>query len=248
MKNVALITGASSGIGLEMAHIHAATGGDLILVARSTSKLENLKKEINAAHHVSVLVIPKDLSIPDAALEVYEQVVAHDIQVNFLINNAGFGDFGLYHETDWEKEEMMINLNILALTQFTKRFGSDMVQRGFGRIMNVSSTAAFQPGPLMAVYYATKHYVQAYSEALYEEWKSFGVSVTALCPGATQTDFDKAANMEDSKLFKGQNLPTAQEVAAFGYKAMMKGEMTVIHGLKNSIMANSVKFAPKNWH
>tara|TARA_Y100000590_G_scaffold161819_1_gene185500 strand:- start:164 stop:568 length:405 start_codon:yes stop_codon:yes gene_type:complete len=120
-----------------------------------------------------------------------------------------------------------------------------MVKRGHGRIMNISSTAAFQPGPLMAVYYATKHYVQAYSEALFEEWKEFGVSVTAYCPGATDTGFSEVAEMEDSKLFKGKNLPTASEVAAFGYKAMMKGEMVSIHGTMNAIMAKSAKFAPK---
>ena len=140
---------------------------------------------------------------------------------------------------------MMINLNVLALSQFTKLFSSDMVKRGHGRIMNISSTAAFQPGPLMAVYYATKHYVQAYSEALFEEWKEFGVSVTAYCPGATDTGFSEVAEMEDSKLFKGKNLPTASEVAAFGYKAMMKGEMVSIHGTMNAIMAKSAKFAPK---
>jgi len=245
MKNVALITGASSGIGLELAHMHASKGGDLVLVARSTTKLESLKKELNAAFGVSVLNIPKDLSIPDSAQEVYDQVIAAGIEVEYLINNAGFGDFGLYHETSWEKEEMMINLNILALTQLTKLFGSEMVRRKSGKIMNVSSTAAFQPGPLMAVYYATKSYVQSYSEALYEEWKPFGVSVTALCPGATATDFDKSANMEDSKLFKGKKLPTAQEVAEYGYKAMVKGEMTAIHGAMNTIMAQSVRFAPR---
>jgi uncharacterized protein len=245
MKNVALITGASGGIGLELARIHAQTHGDLILIARSTSKLEQLKKELEAAYGISVLNIPKDLSIPDAAQEVYNQVMAANIQVDYLINNAGFGDFGNYHETEWEKEEMMINLNILALTQLTKLFGSDMVERKSGKIMNVSSTAAFQPGPLMAVYYATKHYVQAYSEALYEEWKGHGVSVTALCPGATQSGFQQAADMEDSKLFKGKKLPTSLEVAEFGYKAMMKGEMTAIHGVMNTILAGSAKFTPK---
>lgn len=245
MNNVALITGASSGIGLELARIHAAEKKDLILVARSTSKLTKLKEELESQHGINVLVIPKDLSIPDAAAEVHQRVQELDITVDFLINNAGIGDFGLYHETSWEKEEVMINLNILALSHLTKLFGSDMVKRGHGRIMNVSSTAAFQPGPLMAVYYASKHYVQAYSEALYEEWKEFGVTVTALCPGATQTGFSEEAEMEDSKLFKGKKLPSAREVAEFGYSAMMKGEMVAIHGTMNTIMAKSAKFAPK---
>lgn len=245
MSNTALITGASSGIGLELARIHASHGSDLILVARSTTKLTNLKEELETAFGISVLNIPKDLSIPDSAQEVYDLVAEKEIEVEILINNAGFGDFGLYHETSWEKEEMMINLNILALSQLTKLFGSDMVNRGHGRIMNVSSTAAFQPGPLMTVYYATKHYVQAYSEALYEEWKDFGVSVTALCPGATESGFSEAADAEESKLFKGKKLPTSKEVAEFGYKAMMKGEMTAIHGTMNAIMAKGARFAPK---
>lgn len=244
MKNVALITGASSGIGLELAKIHASKKGDLILVARSTSKLEGLKKDLEYMHGVKVLCIPKDLSIPDAAQEIYDLVKEKGIEVDILVNNAGFGDYGPYHETNWEKEEMMINLNILALTHLTKLFGSEMVARKSGKIMNVSSTAAFQPGPLMTVYYATKHYVQAYSEALYEEWREFGVSVTALCPGATESGFSKEADMQDSKLFKG-NLPSSQKVAEFGYSAMMKGEMTAIHGARNTVMAKSAKFAPK---
>ncbi|MBR07032.1 MAG: short-chain dehydrogenase [Rickettsiales bacterium] len=245
MNNAALITGASSGIGLELAKIHASEKRDLILVARSTTKLEKIKSELESEFGIQVLNIPKDLSIPESAQEVYDIVVEKGIEAEYLINNAGMGDFGLYHETSWEKEEMMINLNVLALSQFTKLFSSDMVKRGHGRIMNISSTAAFQPGPLMAVYYATKHYVQAYSEALFEEWKEFGVSVTAYCPGATDTGFSEVAEMEDSKLFKGKNLPTASEVAAFGYKAMMKGEMVSIHGTMNAIMAKSAKFAPK---
>lgn len=245
MKNTALITGASSGIGLELARAHAIRKGDLILVARSTTRLEAIKKDLEFLHGVEVLIIPKDLSIPDAAQEVYEFVSEKSIQVDILINNAGIGDFGLYHETNWEKEEIMINLNILALSHFTKLFGTDMVHRRSGKIMNVSSTAAFQPGPLMAVYYATKHYVQAYSEALYEEWKEFGVSVTALCPGATQSGFSEAADMENSKLFKGKKLPTSKEVAEYGYKAMMKGDIVSIHGVMNTLMAKSVKFTPK---
>ncbi|RED99766.1 SDR family NAD(P)-dependent oxidoreductase [Marinoscillum furvescens] len=245
MTPTALITGASSGIGKELARLHASRGGDLIIVARSTTKLLELKDELEAAHEVKVMAIPKDLSIPDSALEVYEAVQEAGLEVEYLINNAGFGDFGLYHETNWEREEMMINLNILALCQLTKLFGSDMVKRRSGKIMQVSSTAAFQPGPLMSVYYATKHFVQAYSEGLYEEWKEFGVSVTALCPGATESEFAKTADMQESGLFKGKNLPTSAEVASFGYEAMLKGEVVAIHGKRNALMAKSTKFVPK---
>lgn len=245
MKNIALITGASSGIGLELAKIHASNKGDLILIARSTNKLNALKKELEEQEGIEILAIPKDLSIPDSALEVYEEVNERELKVDFLINNAGFGDFGHFHETEWEKEEMMINLNILTLTQLTKLFGTDMVSRRSGKIMNLSSTAAFQPGPLMNVYYATKHYVQAFSEGLHEEWKEFGVSVTALCPGPTASGFQQTANHENSKLIIGKNLPTSAEVARFGYDAMMKGKISAVHGFWNSFMAGSVRFVPK---
>lgn len=245
MKEVALITGASGGIGLELAKIHAVKKRDLILVARSSTKLAQIKKELEAKDGIEVVIIPKDLSIPDSAQELYDEIIGQNIRVDYLINNAGFGDFGLFHETLWEKEEMMINLNMLTLTQLTKLFGTEMVERKAGRIMNLSSTAAFQPGPLMNVYYATKHYVQAFSEALYEEWKEYGVSVTALCPGATQSGFSTTAQMEDSKLFKNKKLPTSKEVAEYGYKAMMQGKMVAVHGTMNSIMAHSTRFAPK---
>lgn len=245
MKNVALITGASSGIGLELARLHAARKGDLILVSRSTNKLIALKEELEGQEGVEVLVIPKDLSIPDSGAEVYETVTEKEIEVEYLINSAGFGDYGFFHETEWEKEEMMINVNILTLTQLTKLFGTRMVARRSGKILNLSSTAAFQPGPLMNVYYATKHYVQAFSEGLSNEWKDFGVSVTALCPGATATGFQSAAEMEESRLVKDRKLPTSKEVAEFGYEAMMKGKVVAIHGLMNSIMAGSVNFLPR---
>lgn len=247
MKNVALITGASGGIGLELARIHAAKGGDLVLVARSTTRLVALQKELKEKYQVEVVNLPKDLSIPGAAQEIFDAVSDQGIEVEYLINNAGFGDYGFFHEADWDKQEMMINLNILALTQLTWLFGGQMVARGNGRVLNVSSTAAFQPGPMMSVYYATKHYVQAFSEGLYEEWRRFGVSVTALCPGPTESGFQSAAEMEGSRLVKDKKLPTAAEVALFGYKAMMKGELVAIHGAMNTLMAKSVRLVPKKF-
>jgi hypothetical protein len=245
MKNIALITGASSGIGYELAHLHAQKKGDLVLVARSTTKLQSMKEELEKTHQIEVMVIPKDLSIPDSAREVYDQVKAAGIEVDYLINNAGFGDFGFFHETDWEKEEMMINLNIMSLTHLTKLFGTDMVTRKSGKIMNLSSTAAFQPGPLMSIYYATKHYVQAFSEGIANEWKDHGVTVTALCPGPTASGFQATADIEESKLVKGRKLPTSKEVAIYGYDAMMKGKMVAIHGTLNKILAGSTKFMPR---
>jgi uncharacterized protein len=245
MKNTALITGASNGIGLELAKIHASKGGDLVLVARNKSKLDQLKTELESEYKVSVYTIGKDLSINNSAQEVYDETTKQNIQIDYLINNAGFGDFGMFVETNWNKELQMINLNITALTQFTKLYLRDMVSRKSGKIMNVASTAAFQSGPTMAVYYATKAYVLSFSEAVDNEVSDKGVTVTTLCPGATESGFQAAAAMEESNLVKGKKLQTSREVAKYGYKAMMKGKTVAIHGLMNSIMANSVRFIPR---
>ena len=241
----ALITGASGGIGLELARIHASKGDDLVLVARSKSKLDELKVSLEGQHKVRVFTIGKDLSAPNAAQEVYDETTRLKLHIDYLINNAGFGDFGMFTETDWNKELQMINLNITALTQFTKLFLKDMVQRRSGRIMNVASTAAFQSGPTMAVYFATKAYVLSFSEAIANEVSNQGVTVTILCPGATESGFQAAAAMEESGLVKGRKLPTSKEVAEYGYAAMMKGKTVAIHGLMNYIMANSVRFVPR---
>jgi short-subunit dehydrogenase len=245
MKNTALITGASNGIGLELAKIHASKGGDLVLVARNKSKLDELKTELEKQFGVSVYTIGKDLSATHSAQEVYDLTKEKNITVDYLINNAGFGDFGMFSETDWDKEEKMINLNITALTLFTKLYLKDMVKRGSGKIMNVASTAAFQPGPTMSVYCATKAYVLSFTEAVGNEVNDKGITVTALCPGATATGFEAAGGLEGSKLFKDKNLPTAKEVAAYGYRAMLKGKSVAISGLMNYIMANSIRFIPR---
>lgn len=245
MKTTALITGASNGIGLELAKEHAKHGGNLVLVARNRQKLEELAKELEKAGS-KVYIIAKDLSKTDAAQEVYDEVKKQNIQIDYLINNAGFGDYGWFYETDWKKEEQMINLNITALTQFTKLFIKDMVARKNGKVLNVASTASFQPGPGMAVYYATKAYVLHFSEAINNEVSDKGVTVTALCPGATESGFQDAAAMNESNLVKGKKLPTSAEVAAYGYKAMLKGKAVAIHGFMNALMANSVRFTPRN--
>lgn len=242
----ALITGASNGIGLELANIHAARGGDLVLVARSISKLEEIKAKLEKQFNVKVYVIGKDLSAVHAAQEVYEETTARHIQIDYLINNAGFGDFGMFFSTDWRKDADMINLNITTLTHFTKLYLKEMVERGEGKIMNVASTAAFQSGPLMAVYYATKAYVLSFSEALDNEVREDGVTVTALCPGATESGFQAAAAMEESNLVKGRKLPTSREVAEYGYAAMLQGKTVAIHGWLNRMMAYSVRFVPRS--
>ncbi len=245
MNKTALITGASSGIGYELAHILAREGHDLILTARRIDLLEKLKKEINHDTKVKVEVIQQDLSLPGAPQTIFETVEERGLHVHILINNAGFGQVGPFIETDWEKENTMIRLNIAALVHLTKLFLPGMVKWGSGRIMNVSSTAAFQPGPLMSVYYATKAFVQSFSEALAEEMRGTGITVTALCPGPTISGFQQAAGMEGNiLLLKGRMIPSSKKVAEYGYRAMMKGKVVAIQGLVNRLMTLSVRFTP----
>lgn len=246
MNKTALITGASSGIGFELAKIHASKGDNLVLVARSIDKLNQLKTEIESQFKVNVYNIEKDLSVINSPLEVYEEIKQNNIQIDYLINNAGFGDIGNFSNTRWEKELRMINLNITALTQLTKLFLNDMLVRKQGKIMNVASTASFQPGPMMAVYFATKSYVLHLTEAINAEVKGSGVSLTALCPGPTESGFQAAAEIEQNMLFNKKN-PTSKEVAEYGYKSMMNGKAVAIHGFKNYLLANSVRFTPRNW-
>lgn len=242
----ALITGASNGIGLELAKVHASQGGNLVLVARNKAKLDSLKETLENQYKIKVYTIGKDLSAANAAQEVYDETTNQGIQIDYLINNAGFGDFGMFTETSWDKELQMINLNITTLTHFTKLYLQDMTKRKSGKIMNVASTAAFQSGPTMAVYYATKAYVLSFSEAVDNEVRDKGISVTTLCPGATESGFQVAAAMEESALVKGKRLPSSAEVARFGYTAMLKGKTVAIHGFMNRILANSVRFLPRS--
>ena len=241
----ALITGASSGIGLEFAKIFAAANNNLVLVARRGGKLIELAEELQKKHRISVRVIGADLSKMAEVQKVFDTCKAYEIQIDYLVNNAGFGDFGFFIESDWYKTEQMLDLNIKSLTKMCHLFIPGMVKRNSGKVLNVASTAAFQPGPTMAAYYASKSYVLLLSEAIYNELQGTGVHITCLCPGATESGFQSVANMQESALVKGKKLPTAKEVAAFGYKAMMKNKLTVIHGVKNFIMANAVRFAPR---
>ena len=247
MNKTALITGATNGIGLELARIHAANGGNLVLVARNKSKLDALKTELEAFYQVTVHTIDKDLSEANAAQDVYAETSRLHIEVDYLINNAGFGDFGFFAETDWDKESRMIQLNITTLTHLTKLYLRQMQQRGVGRIMNVASTASFQPGPTMAVYCATKAYVLSFTEAVSNEVKGSGISITTLCPGPTETGFSAAGSMDGSRLFRNKQLPTGKDVAQFGYRAMLAGKTLAVHGIKNNIMTNAIRFIPRSW-
>lgn len=244
MNKTALITGSSNGIGYELAKIHAEKSDNLVLVARSKSKLEEFKKELQVKYKVQVYTIGKDLSIPGSAREVYDELKQQNISVDYLINNAGFGDFGLFADSDWNKQEQMINLNITALTHFTRLWLPDMIKRGSGKIMNLASTAAFQPGPMMAVYFATKAFVLSFSEAINCEVRDKGITVTALCPGSTESGFHARVSGE-SRPVKKRKKPSSKVVAEYGYRAMMKGKTVAIHGLMNTIMATSVRFIPR---
>jgi len=246
MSKTALITGSSNGIGYELAKIHAEKGDNLVLVARSKSKLDKFKKELEETHKVAVYTIGKDLSVPGAAAEVYDNLKSKRISIDYLVNNAGFGDFGLFAESDWSKQEQMINLNIMALVHFTRLFLTDMLKRGSGKIMNAASTASFQPGPTMSVYFATKAFVLSFSQAINEEVRENGITVTALCAGATHSGFQSTASNQDSKKFERNKFASSREVAEFGYRAMMKGKVVAIHGFKNRVLANSVRFGPRS--
>jgi len=246
MTKTALITGASSGLGVEFARIHASVGDNLVLVARGKEKMDALKTELEKQYAISVYVISKDLSEPSAAQDIFALLQAQKIHIDYLINNAGFGDFGLFAECNWEKQQQMINLNVMALTCLTRLFLPDMIQQKFGKILNIASTAAFQPGPTMSVYFATKAFVLSFTEAIANELNGTGVTATALCPGATATGFKDAAALNESRLFKGNQIAGSKEVAAFGYKNMMKGKTVVVYGFMNYIMAQSVRFAPRS--
>lgn len=247
MNKTALITGSSNGIGLEFARIFAKNKINLVLVARSEDKLKSLSNELINAYGVKVNIIPEDLSILNNCIKLVDQLRKENITIDYLINNAGFGNLGFFTDTDLQKEIDMINLNIIALTYLTKIYAIEMKQRGSGKILNVSSTAAFQPGPLMAVYYATKAYVQSFSEALANEFKGTGVTITALCPGPTESGFLSAAKMNNTKLVKGRKLPTSADVALFGFNAMMNGKTVAVQGLMNKIGAQSSRFLPRKF-
>jgi short-subunit dehydrogenase len=242
---VVLITGASGGIGLELAKEFAAAGHDVVLVARGKDRLVPLASELEAAHGVAAWVVAADLAEPTAPMAIYEQVQRLGITVDTLVNNAGFGTNGPFAETDLDAELQMLQVNATALTHLTKLFLRDMLARRRGRIMNVASTAAFQPGPYMAVYYATKAYVLSFSEALAAELQGSGVTVSVLCPGPTSTGFQARARMDETRLMRIPWMMDAATVARLGYRGLMAGKTIVIPGIANRLLAFSVRLAPR---
>ena len=243
-NNTALITGASGGIGMELARIHAKKGGNLVLVARSEGKLNDLAEELKAAHSVEVTVIAADLAKAEAAQQIFERTEQQGIAVDVLINNAGFGGHGIFHEQELAGQLDMMQVNMTTLTALTHHYLPGMVERKHGRILNVSSTASFMPGPLQAVYYATKAFVTSFTQALAEELSGTGVTTTALCPGPVMTGFADAANLDGVEAFdKGKS---AESVAAIGYKAMEKGKLVIINEAGLSFILNWVTpFLPR---
>jgi len=244
-RQTALITGASGGIGLELARLFAAGGYDLVLVARSAGKLEELAGELRK-HGGAVRVLAKDLASPGSPEEVFRELEAAGVAVDVLVNNAGFATYGPFVETDLGRELEELQLNVVTLTHLTKKLLPGMLARRRGGVLNLASTAGFQPGPLMAVYYATKAYVISFSEALAEELSGTGVTVSALCPGPTATGFQRRAGLEDSKLFSGMlQVADAAAVARAGYEGFRAGKRIVIPGLINKVGVQSIRVSPR---
>jgi short-subunit dehydrogenase len=241
----ALITGASGGIGYELAKLFARDHCNLVLVARSAHKLNQVAAELQTQFGVTVNAIALDLCAAPAPKFLFDQLQREGVAVDILVNNAGFGGFGEFAGMAEEEILGQIQLNITALTYLTRLFLPGMVARRSGKIMNVASTAAFQPGPLMAVYYATKAYVLSFSEALANEVAGSGVVVSCFCPGATDTGFQKRAGIENSRLFKKIGAMSVETVARDGYRGLMAGRTVVISGLQNWLVAESVRFAPR---
>jgi len=246
MKNTALITGASSGIGKELARIHAAKGGDLILVARRLELLQSLRSELVDKYKIEVQLIQKDLSVLGSSQAVYDQVKQNGWQVDFLFNNAGFGGKGAFLDRDLESDVEMVRLNVMALLKLTYLFGKDMKSMGSGKILQTASTAGFLPGPYQNTYFATKAFVVAHTKGLAYELKGSGVTVTALCPGPVETEFAQVAGFGGSQMFKGA--ASAYKTALKGYRAMEKGKTICITELKLSFLIKGMlPFMPSSF-
>lgn len=244
-QKITLITGASGGIGLELAIVFAAHGHDLLLVSRNEIELEKITAELTKKYQVSIKYLAKDLSQEQSILEVYDYCRENQLTVVNLVNNAGFGDFNLFSDSQIEKQLKMIDLNIRAVVHLTHIFLPEMIKNRSGKILNVASTAAFQPGPLMSVYYASKAFVLHFSEAIASELSSKNITVTALCPGPTKSNFKLNANLGNGRLMRPRKLPQAKNVAEYGYKALMAGKPVAIYGLKNYLLTYLVRLLPR---
>lgn len=242
----ALITGASSGIGFELSRIFAKNGYDLVLVSQNEDNLNKAVSKLREQNRsIQITPLPMDLSQPVSPQEIYNFVKGKSIQVDVLVNNAGIQVYGNFHETNLEENIHLMQVNMFASTKLTRLFLDDMVKRGDGKILNLASTGAFQPCPLNAVYCASKAFVLHFSEGIAEELRDSGVTVTALCPGATRTNFAKRAKIEDTRIFSG-SLMEPSKVAEIGYSALMKGKAVVVAGMVNKLMVESIRFSPRS--
>lgn len=244
-SKTALVTGASSGIGKALAENFAKDGYDVILVARSAGKMAEQAADLQARFGIAATVIAADLETADGASALHHEVRSRGFALSALANNAGYGTFGEFKDSALRSELAMMQLNMQAVVVLTKLFMPDILAAK-GKIMNTCSTAAFQPGPYMAVYYASKSFVLSFSEALAAELEGTGVTVTAFCPGPTASGFQDKAKMQSSALVKDKKLPTSEEVAALGYRAMQRGRRVYIPGIRNWLLAQSPRFTPRN--
>ena len=239
-----LVTGASSGIGRELARCFAEGGSDVVLVARREDRLRELAQELTSRYGVQAHVLPKDLNLSAAGREIEDELRGAGIRVDVLVNNAGFGDRGAFAALGIERQMKMVQVNVGVVTELARRFLPGMIERRRGGVLNVASTAAFQPGPQMSVYYATKAYVLHFSEGIAEELAGTGVSVTCLCPGPTVTEFGADSRMDGSLLFRMGAMP-AVRVARAGYDGFRAGKVVVVPGLRNKLVAFSVRTGPR---
>lgn len=246
MNKTALITGASCGIGLEFAKLFAKNGDNVILVARSEEKLCEIQENLIKKYNIRAYYYAVDLTEENAVKNLFEKVTADGHNVDYLINNAGYGDNHAFLDTEWEKHENMVKLNILALMEMCRRFGKIMADRKSGRILNVASVAAFSGGPDMSVYYASKAFVLSFSDAIAVEFKRSGVSVTCICPGPTESNFAKAADSEKSRMFRYLFPKSSESVAKAGFCAMMSGKKLCYHGAAVKAMSFLSRFTPRS--
>jgi len=243
-KETVLITGASSGIGMGLAKLFAVDGSDLVLVARREDRLNELAQELKSEHGIEVHVLPKDLSKKSAPKEIFTQLNKEKIQIDVVVNNAGFGNKGSIAELDTDLQVDMVQVNVAALTHLTSLFLPGIVERGYGGILNVGSLAGFQPGPNLAVYFATKAYVLSFTEALAEEISNPNIKISCLAPGPVRTEFGEKSDLEDSLLFK-VSLMDMEPVVKAGYEGFRKGQTIVIPGLKQQIVPFLNRFTPR---
>lgn len=243
MKETAVITGASGGLGREFAKLFAENGYNLVITGRREDKLKNLAGELKP-YNISCEIIAKDLAYPNAPKELFDELKQKNIHIDVLVNNAGFGISGSFTDADIEKQLAMIQTNITSLTHLTKLAIDEMKKKGKGKILNIGSTGSFAPCPSIAVYCATKAYVLSFSEAIAYELEGTGITVTALCPGPTETGFAEAAGVVNAKSFKS-GVMKAADAAKVGYEALMKEQPMVVAGLQNKLLTQSIRFSPR---